>query len=72
MGRKPLPPWQVLAAIFFVLRAGIQWKALPKKFGAASSVHGYFSEWAQAGLFMRLWQEGLLSHDELRGIGREW
>jgi hypothetical protein len=28
---------------------------LPKEYGAASSVHEYFSEWAQAGLFMRLW-----------------
>jgi transposase len=71
-GRKPLPPRQVFAAIFFVLRTGIQWKALPREYGAASSVHEYFSEWAQAGLFMRLWQEGLLSYDELRGIGWEW
>jgi transposase len=71
-GRKPLPPRQVLAGIFFVLRTGIQWKALPKGFGAASSVHEYFSEWAQAGLFMRLWQEGLLTYDELHGIGWEW
>jgi hypothetical protein len=57
---------------FFVLPTGIQWKALPKEYGAASSVHEYFSEWAQAGLFMRLWQEGLPGYDELRGIGREW
>jgi transposase len=71
-GRKPLPPRQVLAGIFFVLRTGIQWKALPKEYGAASSVHEYFSKWAQAGLFMRLWQEGLLSYDELHGIGWEW
>jgi transposase len=71
-GRKPLPPRQVLAAIFFVLRTGIQWKALPKEYGAASSVHEYFSTWAQAGLFMRLWQEGLLGYDEVHGIGWEW
>ena len=72
MGRKPLPPRQVLAGIFFVLRTGIQWKALPKEFGAASSIHEYFSKWAQAGLFTRLWQEGLLTYDELHGIGLEW
>jgi len=71
-GRKPLPPRQVLAGIFFVLRTGIQWKALPKEFGAASSIHEYFSKWAHAGLFMRLWQEGLLTYDELHGIGWEW
>jgi transposase len=71
-GRKPLPARQVLAGIFFVLRTGIQWKALPKEYGAASSIHEYFSTWAQAGLFKRLWQEGLLSYDELCGIGWEW
>jgi transposase len=54
------------------LRTGIQWKALPKEYGAVGSVHGYFSEWAQAGLFMRLWQEWLLGYDELHGIGWEW
>ena len=71
-GRKPLPLRQALAAIFFVSRTGIQWKALPREYGAASSVHEHFSEWAQAGLFMRLWQEGLLSYDEPRGPGWEW
>jgi transposase len=71
-GRKPLPPRQVLQAIFFVLRTGIQWKALPTEYGATSSIHEYFSEWAQSGLFMRLWQEGLLNYDELHGIGWEW
>ena len=71
-GRKPLPARQVLEGISFVLRTGIQWKALPKEYGAASSVHEYFSKWAQAGLFMRLWQQGLLSYEELHGIGWEW
>ena len=70
-GRKPLPPRQVSAGIFFVLRTGIHRKALPKEYGSASSVHEYFSTWAQAGLFMRLWREGLLSCDELHGIGRD-
>jgi transposase len=37
-----------LEGIFYVLRTGIQWKALPKEYGVASSIHQYFSEWAQA------------------------
>jgi hypothetical protein len=44
-GRKPLDPRRVLEGIFYVLRTGIQWKALPKEYGAASSIHQYFSEW---------------------------
>lgn len=41
-GRKPLDPRLVFEGIVFVLRTGIQWKALPKTYGASSSVHKYF------------------------------
>ena len=71
-GRKPIPPRQVLEGIFYVLRTGIQWKALPKEYGAASSIHQYFSEWAEAGFFLRMWQEGLMTYDEWCGLGWEW
>jgi transposase len=71
-GRKPIPPCRVLEAIFYVLRTGIQWKALPKAYGTASSIHEYFSEWAEAGFFRRMWQEGLLTYDEVHGLGWEW
>ncbi|MDR1985922.1 MAG: transposase [Treponema sp.] len=33
---------KTLEAIFYVLRTGIQWKALPKDFGTSSAVHRYF------------------------------
>jgi transposase len=36
-GRKPIEPRKALAASFYVLRTGIQWKALPANFGASSS-----------------------------------
>jgi transposase len=67
-----MPPRRVLEAIFYVLQTGIQWKALPKVYGAAGSVHQYFSERAEAGFFRRMWQEGLLTYDELKGLGWEW
>jgi putative transposase len=62
----------VLEAVLYVLRTGIQWKALPKAYGAASSIHEYFSEWAEAGFFRRMRQEGLLTYDEVHGLGWEW
>jgi transposase len=37
-GRKPIAPRRVLEGIFYVLRTSIQWKALPKEYGAASSI----------------------------------
>ena len=71
-GRKPLEPWQVFEGIVFVLRTGIQWKALPKTFGASSSVHSYFQDWRKAGFFKALWAHGVALYDEQKGIGWRW
>lgn len=71
-GRKPLDKRKVLEGIFYVLRNGCLWKAVPKEFGAASSIHQYFQEWLAAGVFLKIWQAGLLEYDELEGIGWEW
>jgi hypothetical protein len=36
---------QAMTAILSVLRTGCQWKALPRRLGAASTVHDRFQEW---------------------------
>jgi transposase len=71
-GRKPMDSRKVFCAIVYVLRTGIQWKALPKEFGSSSSIHKYFQDWAKAGLFKRLWRKGLAEYDDLEGIAWEW
>ena len=72
-GRKPIPPRQVFAGILYVLRTGCQWNAVPKeRFGAPSSVYGYFRSWAKAGFFLALWVAGLTDYDEFQGIEWEW
>ena len=71
-GRKPMDARKVFCAIVFVLRTGIQWKALPREFGSASSVHAYFRKWTEAGLFLRLWKKGLAEFDEMEGIAWSW
>ena len=58
-GRKPMDSRKVFCAIMFVLRTGIQWKALPKEFGSSSSVHAYFRKWVEAGFFLKLWRISL-------------
>jgi transposase len=70
--RKPLPARQVLSAMVYVLRTGIQWKALPREFGSASAVHQYFQDWQKAGFFLQLWQVGLAEYDGMQGIAWEW
>jgi len=72
-GRKPMEPRQVFEAIIFVLRTGIQWKALPKaQFGSASAVHKYFLAWKRQKVFVQLWRRGLAEYDELEGIAWKW
>jgi transposase len=72
-GRRPLEPRRVFEAIVYVLRTGIQWKAVPKaEFGSASSIHKYFLAWKRAGVFVALWRQGLAEYDELEGIAWRW
>ena len=72
-GRKPIEPRVVFSAIVFVLRTGIQWKALPKEvFGSPSAIHRYFREWEQRGFFLELWKSGLSEYDGMEGIAWEW
>jgi transposase len=71
-GRKPKDFRVVLSAIFYVLRTGIQWKALPAEYGSSSAVHRYFQLWSEKGVFLQMWQRGLGRYDELKGIQWEW
>lgn len=71
-GRPPLPWRPVLDGIFFVLRTGCQWKALPKAFGSASSVHRYFQSLVRRHLFRKLWRLALEEYDQAKGIDWEW
>ncbi len=67
-GRPRMDDRKAFSAIFYVLRTGIQWKALPRSLGAVSTVHDRFQQWAKAGVFERLWRSGLLWFDEHKGL----
>jgi transposase len=72
-GRKPIEPRKAFEGIVYVLRTGIQWKALPKeKFGSPSSIHDYFQKWEADGFFLRLWKAGLHEYNEMEGIAWKW
>jgi DNA-binding SARP family transcriptional activator/transposase/Tfp pilus assembly protein PilF len=59
-GRPAMDNRRVLTAILYVLGSGIPWHALPREFGAPTTVHGRFRAWQQEGVFTRLRQAGLL------------
>ena len=71
-GRKPMPARQIFEAIVYVLRTGIQWKALPREFGSASAVHQHFRRWEEQGFFEAFWRAGLAEYDEMEGIAWKW
>jgi transposase len=71
-GRPPIPFRQVMDGVFYVLRTGCQWKAVPAEFGSGSTLHRRFQAFVKRGVFRKLWQAGLMEYDELRGIQWDW
>ena len=71
-GRPPADRKRTFAGILYVLRTGCQWKAVPRAFGNGSSVHRYFRQWSKAGVFARMWLDGLAEYDDLEGIAWKW
>jgi putative transposase len=71
-GRPREDDRQMMTAIFYLLRTGCQWKAIPQSLGASSTVHDRFQEWQQADVFQALWQAGVLEYDRVKGLDWEW
>ncbi len=71
-GRPRMDDRKAMSAIFYVLRTGCQWNALPRSLGASSTVHDRFQEWRKAGVFKRMWIDGLSVYDKKTGIDWKW
>lgn len=72
-GGRPRADLKLVArGIFYVLRTGCQWKAVPQEYGSGSTLHRYFQEWTAAGVFRRLWKASLVEYDRLKGIRWNW
>jgi putative transposase len=71
-GRPRMNDRKAMSAIFYVLRTGCQWNALPRTLGASSTVHDRFQEWRIAGVFKRMWIDGLSVYDKKMGIDWKW
>jgi len=71
-GRPRMDDRLAMNAIFYVLRTGCQWKAIPRSLGASSTVHDRFQEWRKAKVFQRLWTEELMEYDAVKGLEWEW
>jgi putative transposase len=72
-GRPRVPDRRCADAIFYVLRTGCQWQALDQtKLCAKSTAYDRFREWADADVFLSLWQAGVEQFNDLQGIDWAW
>ncbi len=72
-GRPRTPDRVCMEAILFVLRTGCQWKALDAtRFCPGSTAHDRFQQWVEAGVFLAMWEAGLMAYDDLEGIDWSW
>ena len=71
--RPRVPDRDAMNAILLVLRTGMQWNALNATgICSCSSAYRRFREWAEAGVFLEFWRQGLLAYDAKHGIEWEW
>ena len=74
--KKPGRPRHQDRAIFdgliWLNRTGSQWAALPRAFGAKSTVHDRFQEWVEHGCFQRAWARLLEAYDGEVGLDWQW
>ena len=74
--KKPGRPRHNDRAIFdgliWLARTGSQWAALPRAFGAKSTVHARFSEWVTHGCFQHAWAVLLERYDGEVGLDWQW
>lgn len=71
-GRPRADDRALFAGVIWVLRTGAQWSAVPREFGATSTVHDRFQEWVRTGAFARAWTLLLAEYDEFVGLDLHW
>lgn len=72
-GGRPRADLRCIAdAIFYRLRTGCQWKAIPPELAPGSTAHDYYQAWAQAGVFDELWDAAVGVYGDLIGLDRQW
>jgi putative transposase len=70
-GRPSIDPERAINGIFYVLRTGILWKALPRCFGSSSAVHRTFQKLCEAKFFEKMWHKELREYDVKHGLKLE-
>jgi len=59
IGRPRADDRRTLEGILFVLRTGVPWAAMPKKYGSYVTCWRRLKEWEEQGVWYRIWQSVL-------------
>jgi len=70
-GRKPNDFVAGINGIYYLLKTGVQWKALPRCFGSSSAIHRLFQILRVKNFFEFLWHKELQEYDLAHGLELE-
>jgi RNA polymerase sigma factor (TIGR02999 family) len=62
----------VADAIFYRMRTGCQWNAIPPELAAGSTAHDYYQQWTEQDIFEDLWRLAMEEYDQKFGLDWEW
>ena len=71
-GRRRANDRPIFDGLIWLARTGCQWAALPREFGAKSTVHDRLEEWVAHGCLQRAWAHLLSVYDDEIGLQWEW
>lgn len=64
---------KIMKALYYIVRTGIQWKALPREFNVSpSTVHRRFQEWIRDQVFQTFWTNILLRYQRKNHPMMRW
>lgn len=67
-GRPPIEAKAVLQGIFYLLKTGCQWNALPQCFGPSSTIHENYQKLIKNDFFLQTWHHALEKYDRYVGL----
>lgn len=68
IGRPAICPLRALSGIYYTLKTGCQWNAIPRCFGSSSAIHRFFQYLVSIDFFKGIWKQYLIEYDQKIGI----
>src|SRR5713226_2761535 len=71
-GRPRTDNRAIFNGLIWLARNGGQWKTLPRRYGAKSTVHDRFQEWIAHDCLTAAWEHLLAVYDDAVGLDWQW